>query len=265
VPHSFKWFDLIPSYDPKAFYWAGTIVVVFLVFLLGLSARRRLVSKDILPSGKFDASTPFELISDFLTYLLEQTIGPGADKYLPLVGGVFIFVFANNLLGMIPGFLPPTESLNTNLACALTVFVMTHYYGVKSHGFGYMKHFKAPLAGIAGIALTLLFAPIEIIGNLFRVVSLSARLWGNIFGDHLALDLFVNSIPSMVVPAIFGSFFQGVLTWVLGGVVLIVALIILLIVGVFFTFLGFFVSFMQAFIFAMLTIIYIRLATSEAH
>ncbi len=84
-----------------------------------------------------------------------------------------------NLLGLIPGFLPPTQKMNITVGLALVIFLSTHYFGVRENGIAYFKHFLGPVWWMAPIML-----PIEIISHLARPMSLSLRLFGNITGDH---------------------------------------------------------------------------------
>jgi F-type H+-transporting ATPase subunit a len=130
-------------------------------------------------------------------------------------------------MALIPGFVPPTDNINTNLAMSLTVFVYYHIMGVKAHGLkGYLKHFMGPILWLA----PLIFVT-EIIGHCVRPLSLSLRLFGNITGDHLVLGIFSNLVP-VLVPVAFLA-------------------------------LGLFVSFIQAFVFSLLSMIYINLATAH--
>jgi F-type H+-transporting ATPase subunit a len=149
---------------------------------------------------------------------------------------VFIFIFVSNLIGVIPGFLPPTSNVNTNIAVALVVFFLTHYYGVKEHGVGYLKHFMGPMLMLA----PLMFA-IEMISHLVRPLSLTVRLYGNISGDHIVLGIFSNiwhtlgiNIPEVGIPVIF-------------------------------LMLGIFISFVQAFVFSLLSMVYISGAMAHDH
>jgi len=130
-------------------------------------------------------------------------------------------------LGLIPGFLPPTDNINTNLAIALTVFVYYHIMGIKAHGVkNYLKHFMGPILWLGPLMIV-----IELIGHCVRPISLSLRLFGNITGDHLVLGIFSGLVP-ILVPVVFMA-------------------------------LGLFVSFIQAFVFSLLSMIYINLATAH--
>jgi len=224
----FSWFTLIgmDKYD----YILGSIVVLILLTLAGLSIKKALSRKDaVLPEEKFSLRTVFEILTlDFLFDLFTNMLGSKkqAKKYFPLLGASFFFILFANLLGLVPGFLPPTGNFNVPVACALVIFVMYNYYGLKENGWAYLKHFAGPVIFLAPLMII-----IEIISHLVRPVSLSLRLFMNITGDHMVLGIFTNLLH-YVIPALF--------------------------VG-----LGLFVSFLQAFIFTVLSAIYIALATSH--
>jgi len=116
-----------------------------------------------------------------------------ARKYLPLIGTFAFFIFFSNCLALIPGFIPPTATLKTNVALALTVFVLTHVFGVMENGLGYFKHFLGPVWYLAWLML-----PIEIVSHLARPLSLSLRLLGNIAADHKVVSAFFLLVPVLV-------------------------------------------------------------------
>jgi len=130
--------------------------------------------------------------------LLVETMGPEGRKFFPLIATLALFILTSNLLGVIPGFEPPTANLNTTVGLALVVFFMTHIVGVREHGFAYVKHFFGPVWWLAPIML-----PIEIISHLSRPLSLSMRLFGNIFGEELVLAIVLILVPFIVPLPIF--------------------------------------------------------------
>ena len=97
------------------------------------------------------------------------------------------------MAGIIPGFYSPTANLNTNLCMALTVFLLTHIVGVRIHGMKYLKHFMGPVWWMAPIMI-----PVELIGHLARPLSLTMRLFGNIFGEDLVLVVLLALVPFLV-------------------------------------------------------------------
>src|SRR5262245_10531723 len=141
--------------------------------------------------------------------LLEQRIGPKGPKYLPLVGTLVIFILFSNYLGLVPGFMAPTSSLNVTLGCALTIWVYYHFQGFKEQGVvSYLKHFALPPG--APVWMAPLILPIEIISHLARVMSLSLRLFGNIFGEELVIAILGGLIPFLIpLPMMFLGLITG--------------------------------------------------------
>ena len=143
--------------------------------------------------------------------LMEGVMGEKeARRYLPFIGTLFLFILFSNLLALIPGFLPPTDTLKTNLGLAILVFLATHVLGVKEHGPKYFKHFLGPF-----LPLFFLMLPIEIISHIARPVSLAMRLLGNISADHAVVIAFFGVIPLLVpvpflVMGVFVSVVQAV-------------------------------------------------------
>ncbi len=224
----FSWFTLLglDKYD----YILGSIVVLILLLLAGLKIRNVLKNDDsVLPDEKFSVRTIFEILTiDFLFDLFTNMLGSRekAKKYFPLLAGSFFFIMFANLLGIVPGFLPPTGNFNVPVACGIVIFIMYNYYGFKENGIEYIKHFAGPVIFLAPLMFI-----IELISHFVRPVSLSLRLFMNITGDHMVLGVFTNLIH-YIIPAIF--------------------------VG-----LGIFVSLLQAFIFTVLSAIYISLAVAH--
>jgi F-type H+-transporting ATPase subunit a len=159
--------------------------------------------------------------------LIEETMGPKGKTYFPLIATLALFILVSNLIALVPGFYPPTANLNTNAAMALTVFAMTHIIGVKEHGIAYLKHFMGPI-----LALAPLIFIIEIIGHLARPLSLSLRLFGNMYGHEIVLMIFFALVPFLLpIPMML----MGVL-----------------------------IAFIQAFVFTLLAMIYIAGSLEEA-
>lgn len=170
-----------------------------------------------------------ELIVDGLENFMVDITGEEGRTFFPYIATVFLFIFISNLLGLLPGFFSPTANLNTTLALALCTVVLTHAIGVKFHGAKYLKHFLGPVPALAPLMILL-----EVIGHLARVMSLSVRLFGNIFGKE------------MILAILFG----------LAGLYLAPLPIL---------FLGILVSFIQAVVFTLLSIVYFTGAMEEAH
>jgi F-type H+-transporting ATPase subunit a len=211
----------------------GVVVFLTILVLLGFSAARlRSSRKDMLPQSRFNPLAVFEVLADALLGLMEGIMGrEKALKFLPLVGSLGTFILFSNLMGLIPGILPPTDNLNTTFALGSVVFVATHYHGVRAHGISYFKHFLGPIVKWYALPLMILMLIIELISHVARPVSLGVRLLGNIFGDHAVMAAAVGSGLILVpVPAIV---------------------------------LGLFVSVVQAAVFCILSTVYIALATQE--
>jgi F-type H+-transporting ATPase subunit a len=167
------------------------IVVVVLGLVFGLASRKL----SLVPSKRQAA---LELIIGLFEGLIIDTIGEQGKKYLPVIGSVGIFVFTCNMLGLIPGLMSPTSKLNVTLGCALVVFTYYHWQGMKARGvLNYLKTFAGPIPAIAPLML-----PIELISHFSRPVSLSLRLFGNIFAEDLLILIMASIIP-FVLPLPF--------------------------------------------------------------
>jgi F-type H+-transporting ATPase subunit a len=134
------------------------------------------------------------IISGLEEFMVGITGEEGRDSY-PLLLTVFLFVLLGNLFGLVPGFYPPTASINTTVALAVIVVAWSHVIGVKKHGAKYIKHFLGPVP-----ALMPLFLVIEIIGHLARVLSLTLRLFGNMMGHELVVGILLMLAGPFLVP-----------------------------------------------------------------
>jgi F-type H+-transporting ATPase subunit a len=172
------------------------LVALFLMF--GAFAYRGAVTragKDaVIPPAKFNFRNLFEMFCDGVLSMMESVMGKKhALKFLPLIGTLALFIFFSNALALIPGFIPPTDTLKTNLALSILVFLATHYYGVRAHGFGYVKHFFGPIWWLAPLMFV-----IELISHIARPVSLALRLMGNMAADHKVVSAFFVLVPILV-------------------------------------------------------------------
>lgn len=175
-----------------------------------------------------------EVVIEAFGGLLDQMIGRQGRQFLPFIGTMGLFILTSNLLGNIPGFLPPTMNINTTVALAVSVFIYYNYSGIRKHGLlNYLKHFCGPVWWLAPLMF-----PIEFIGHLARPVSLSIRLFGNMFGEESVIALLLSLIW-LVMPY---------LIWL--GVMLPLSL---------------FTAVVQTFIFIMLSMVYIAGAVEEGH
>jgi F-type H+-transporting ATPase subunit a len=169
-----------------------------------------------------------EILDSFINEQAEQVIGHHYERYVPYVTALGFFILVGNLLGLIPGFESPTANASVPLACALATFLYYHFQGIRHHGFGYIKQFLGPSP-----ALAVLIFPIEIISHFARILSLTIRLFANMFAGDMVTLAFFSLVPVLIPVAFLG--------------------------------LHLFVSLVQTFIFVILTMVYIGMAVSEEH
>ena len=158
-----------------------------------------------------------------------EITGPEGRAFFPFIATIFLYILVSNLIGLMPGFFSPTANFNTTLSLAVCTFVLTHVIGIKFHGAKYIKHFLGPSLVLAPLVFV-----IEMIGHLARVMSLSIRLFGNIFGKETIIGMLFALAGLFLAP--LPMLFLGVL-----------------------------VSFIQAVVFTLLSIVYFALAMEEAH
>lgn len=167
-------------------------LICLIVLVLGLIVRSRL---SVDNPGKLQIM--LEDIVGFFVGVLEDNIGPKGRKFLPLLGGLFVFIWIGNMMGQIPGLGAPTSNINVPFACAITLWLYYHIEGVRAQGpLNYIKHF-AVMPGVPILMSPLIFV-IEIISHLSRVLSLTLRLFGNIFGEHLVVLIIASIIPFLM-------------------------------------------------------------------
>ncbi len=168
------------------------------------------------------------IISGMEEFMIDIT-GEEGRQYFFIIATVFLYILVCNLIGLVPGFFPPTANLNTTLSCAIVVVFATHIIGIKHHGAKYVKHFMGPMLAMAPLIFV-----IEIIGHAARLLSLSFRLFGNMVGHEIVLGILFM---------LAGLFFAPLPIMAL----------------------GIFVSFIQAFVFFLLSIIYFTGSIEHAH
>lgn len=208
--------------------------VFFTWVVMGLLVGGAFLTTRALRAVPGTAQNLVEVVVEALHALLEQVIGPEGRRYLPLIGTAGLFILTSNLLANIPGFQAPTANWNTTVALALAVFLAYNYFGIRRQGLGtYLKHFCGPIPWLAPLMF-----PIELIGHLARPVSLSIRLFGNIFGEESVIVILL-SLAWLVMPY---------LIWL--GIMLPLSL---------------FTAGVQTFVFIMLSTVYIAGAVEEAH
>jgi F-type H+-transporting ATPase subunit a len=232
----FSWVSFIPFLNHLPPHVSNGIIVSIVLLIIVFLAYRQLkkTENDIVPSARFSLRNLMELIVEFLSNLLNETMGPRGAEFMLIIGTLALFILFNNLSGLIPGFMPATDSTNTTFACSLTVFVMTHFYGFREHGIKYLKHFifiNPSWPWPANALISIILCPIELIGHMARPLSLGLRLFGNIYGDHL----------------------------VTANIFMLVAFLLPVSVMI----LGLFVCFVQAFVFILLSMIYFSVAIAH--
>ena len=194
------------------------IVVVFAILRAWLSMDR---------PGKLQQS--FEVIYDFLHAQAEENVGHGGPKYLSLFGTLFIFILFANLIGIIPTFESPTMFPEVPLGCAMVVFTYYNLMGIREQGIGkYLAHFAGPMPLLAPLMI-----PIELVSHLARPLSLTVRLFANMYAGEQVTLAFL-SVTYLVAPALFMG-------------------------------LHVFVSFLQAYIFALMAMMYVDGAVAHEH
>ncbi len=241
----FSWFALLPLPEegPNLVPFLHSCLAAVIILTGAVVARLTLLRSvedgadgrgALVPSDRFGPRTIFELLVEMLYGMCKQELGENARRFFPLIGTLFIYILVCNLLGMVPGFIPATAHIETNIGMAVTVFVVYNVAGLMAHKLGYLKHFLGPVLWLAPLMLVL-----EVVGHLFRNVSLSMRLYGNMFGDHTVLSIFMYDLPDATI----GALAYGIPVIFLG--------------------LGAFVCVVQAFVFALLSLVYISLATAH--
>jgi F-type H+-transporting ATPase subunit a len=230
-------------------YVTYTWVVMILLAGLAFAASRNV---QLVPRG---LQNFFEVVLEQFQQLIDDVIGHEGRRFLPLIATLGLFIVVSNLLSLVPGMYGPTTNLNTTGACALVVFVAYHWIGVRAQGPGnYLKHFMGPVWWLAWLMF-----PIEVISHAARPLSLTLRLFGNMFGGHvlLAIIFFLMGLDGLIGWALSGSAIGAVVGGI-GGVVMVVFT-----VGFLYP-LKILVSFLQGFVFVMLTMLYIAGAIEHA-
>jgi F-type H+-transporting ATPase subunit a len=187
--------------------------------------------------------------------LLEENTGHDGARYVPWVGAIAIFILIANLFGMFPFLRSPTGSVGVPLGCAILTFLYFNWQGIRQHGvLGYLSTFAGGPKDLGGWFLAILLFPVEIISTTARLLSLTVRLWANMFASDLIYAIFLGLLSG---GAIFGWSKSPIL-----GVVLAIfpATIPVLFIG-----LHVFVSVVQAYVFTVLPAVYLGLATAEEH
>ncbi|HJQ24428.1 MAG TPA: F0F1 ATP synthase subunit A [Blastocatellia bacterium] len=181
--------------------------------------------------GKLSVDRPsrgqqlLEVTVEQLRNLLDQVIGPYGHRYLPVIGGFAVFILIGNLMGQIPGLGAPTENINVTGALGITSFIYYIATGFRQQGLKYLKHFAGGLTGATLYAMGWMIFIVELVSNSVRPVTLSLRLFVNMFADQKIGEAFLGLVAPLV--------------------------------PIFTIVLGLFVAFIQTFIFIMLSMVYL--------
>jgi F-type H+-transporting ATPase subunit a len=170
----------------------------------------------------------FEMVYDFVHGQAEDQVGHSGFKYISFFGTIFLFILTANLIGLIPAFESPTMTPQVTLGCALATFFYYHLMGLEANGFSYVKHFLGPMPFLAPLMF-----PIEIVSHLARPLSLTVRLYANMFAGEQVTMVFLR-MTYFAVPVIFMGLHA-------------------------------FVGMIQAYIFMLLTMVYVGSAVAHEH
>lgn len=213
--HPGSWFNALPIPEwahsfVNPMTYANWTVMLVLVVVVALGTRHMTA----VPRGWQNF---WEWVTQVFRSFAVSVMGPEGEKHVVLLATSFIYIFSLNVFGLIPGCLSPTSSLNMTVALALVIFCAVHYYGFRAHGWRYLGHFANPL---------------HIISELAKPVSLSLRLFGNIFGEDTVVaelsKLAAQILHAIYIPipfhllmvafAIFGAFIQALIFTMLSAV-----------------------------------------------
>jgi F-type H+-transporting ATPase subunit a len=197
---------------PMDHVWMVFFILLFCIFFFGYWKNR---------FGVYPSVTQqvLETYYRFVEKLVSDIIGPAGYQFIPLIGTLGLFILLGNLMGLIPIFKSPTSNINVTFSCAIFVFIYYHAQGIRHQGlFNYLKHFAGPVLWLAPI-----FIPIEIISHFARPLSLSLRLFGNIFGEDTIIVILFGLVPwlvplPMMCLAVFTSLIQTLVFLMLSSV-----------------------------------------------
>lgn len=207
-----SWMD----HNPVHVQHVGSMILVCLALLLvSVRARSQLAKagNDILPEDKLTTRNVVEMIMAAVLAVMAFAMPPKAAlRHFWLIGTLAFFILFSNLLGLIPGFVPPTESLNTTFACGSIVFLYYNGYAFYRLGLGHLAHLANPTGESWGWFLSWLFLPLEVVSHCVRPISLSMRLLCNIAGDHMVMGVILGMVPLIIpVPLLFLGLLVAVL------------------------------------------------------
>ncbi|MEZ4272446.1 MAG: F0F1 ATP synthase subunit A [Myxococcota bacterium] len=251
--HGITWLSFLPGYQQIEHYLQShyrgvlgspvgaqhmysAVLVTLILWLIALRARMQLNragENAVIPDARVNIRNVLEVSFEALYRQSKQIIGKDASRYFPVIGTLALFIFVSNVLGLVPGFSPPTDNLNTTVACGGFVFLYYNFHGLRKHGMGHIAHLANPTGAWWGWFLAPLMFPIEVVSHIARPVSLGIRLAANMTGDHAVLAAALGMVP-LLVPLPFMA-------------------------------LGLLVCVVQTMVFALLSMIYIGMSVADAH
>jgi len=259
VDHHTSWFSFLPGYQSlldllnghysnQVYFPVGShsyhgvhhvfaaVLVAVILMALSLVARMRLAKMEkegnVVPDKGLTIMNFFELALEVIMGMMESIIGKDYKRYVPMIATCALFILTSNLLGLVPGFVPPTDNLNTTAACAVVILIWFNFHGLRTQGIAHITHLANPVGETWGWLLAPLLFPIEAFGVfVVRPLTLALRLAANMIGDHNVLFAFAGMMP-LLIPLPF-------------------------------YFLGFLVCLIQTAVFCILSTVYISLHTAE--
>ena len=222
----FTWFGALGL--PEKIATAGLVAGLLVVFAARVRRKLGATEAALEPEDGVTVRNLAESLVEAISGLAEGVIGHGAERYVPLLASFFVFILACNLIGLVPGFTPPTSDFNITFGLGIVSFIAYQVAGAREHGLRYVKQFLGSV-----VLLYPLMLVVELFSHVFRPVSLGIRLFANMLADHYVVGIFTGLTKIGIPVAFYG--------------------------------LGAFVCVVQAFVFTMLSAIYIALAVSHDH
>ncbi len=251
--HAGSWINLLVNLEPQwlqRYLPLGVVTAWFVLALVLVVAWRSVHRMQRVPASGWQ--TLGEWAYNLCINFCRQVIGPGGERYAPLIGTLFAYILIMNLTGLVPGFASPTAGLNMTLALAITAVVAAAICGITAKGWRYLEHFVD-----GPVPLWPLMVVIHLIGELARILSLSFRLFGNIFAKEMVIVQVLVFLGSIAAMHQLNLLLRGPM--VLSGSLLLHIPLLLL---------GLLISLIQAVVFVMLTAAYIQGAVdthAESH
>ena len=222
----FTWFGALGL--PEKIATAGLVAGLLVVFAARVRRKLGATEAALEPEDGVTVRNLAESLVEAISGLAEGVIGHGAERYVPLLASFFVFILACNLIGLVPGFTPPTSDFNITFGLGIVSFIAYQVAGAREHGLRYVKQFLGSV-----VLLYPLMLVVELFSHVFRPISLGIRLFANMVADHEVVEIFTGLTKIGIPVAFYG--------------------------------LGAFVAVVQAFVFTMLSAIYIALAVSHDH